>query len=171
MECKRVRHYIESYYSGRLSARLSEQVRDHISSCDDCSRQIEFFQRLDQLLDNQSPIPAPEDFTMKVMQKIHSVPVPQKSSPFMSRQWGMSLVAVGLLLFFLNLTPLGHSLVPLPQKVRTTTVSMMQQLRSWSVQEVGEELSDGLYDFTDLVTRPINMLINLYKKEGYNDVL
>jgi len=108
---------------------------------------------------------------MKVMQKIHSVPVPQKSSPFMSRQWGMSLVAVGLLLFFLNLTPLGHSLVPLPQKVRTTTVSMMQQLRSWSVQEVGEELSDGLYDFTDLVTRPINMLINLYKKEGYNDVL
>lgn len=66
------------------------------------------FGDIDELLNSQPFIVAPDDFTSKVMAGISTASDTHSPYRYGDKTWGASLIAAGCLILMLTLTPIGH---------------------------------------------------------------
>ena len=64
----------------------------------------------------------PEDFTTRIMDEIIPKTKPMRFNPLMMKEWGISFVAAGILIFILN-TSLGYSIEDISSQVHKDSLS------------------------------------------------
>ncbi len=109
MHCNKYKNIYHEYVSGKLNELESHAVAKHLKSCDKCRREVEEIRELRTILRDgfHEGIAAPAGLKSDIMalidlkkyKNIHKNNLGEMAS------WGMSLVAAGLILLFINMTP------------------------------------------------------------------
>lgn len=109
MCCNEYRNSLHEYASGKLSELEGYKTARHLKSCDKCRREVEEIRKLKAFLqsDHKEALTPPADLKAGIMasinlnkyKKVHRNTIGELAN------WGMSLVAAGLILLFINVTP------------------------------------------------------------------
>ncbi len=163
MECKRIQLHLNSYLAKSVHPILKEEIRGHLETCPGCQEELASLMELNERLDSQPSPQPPQDFTTMVMANILAQPLPARGRSRSSwRQWGLSLIAAGLVLLFLNSLPFPSTLEPFSGKDHLQPHPMASSFQSWSLKGFQESVVNGFFDFTDFVTQPVSKIRNLY---------
>jgi anti-sigma factor RsiW len=164
MECRGVQFRLDSYLAGTIHPILREEIRAHLEACPGCREELASLMELNERLDSQPSPQLPQDFTGMVMARVLAQPLPTKerSHPSSWRQWGLSLIAAGLVLLFLNSLPLPSTPEPFSGKEDLQVRPMASAFQSWSLRGLQENVANGFYDLTDFITQPVSKIRNLY---------
>lgn len=75
MNCKLSDEYMMKYFDGELNDIENAQLRQHMKTCKRCSQEFGGLDEIVKMLETDSLIEPPEDFEMKVMEKISTLEV------------------------------------------------------------------------------------------------
>ncbi len=115
MDCSKYRQSLHAYASGSLSELEMQAVATHLGKCEKCRKEAEEIDLLRGFFAECTPkAPAPdEEMRASVLAAIDLTrykPVRKAKGREMAN-WGMSLVAAGLILLIISITPNGESLM------------------------------------------------------------
>ena len=109
MCCNEYRNSLHEYASGKLSELESRAISKHIKSCDKCRSELEEIKEMKAFLKlgAQENVMPPIDLKAGIMASINLNKYKKvyKNTLGELANWGMSLVAAGLILLFINVTP------------------------------------------------------------------
>lgn len=112
MNCSKYKDKLHSYIKNNLKESERLELTAHLKSCFDCNRKIaeikkaEDFFRASKITLSPMIMPPP-DLKLNIMAAIdlNKYKVPKKKNLFDLSNWGLSMVAAGLILFILNMAP------------------------------------------------------------------
>lgn len=109
MSCDEYRNILHEYASGSLSELEHHAAAKHIKSCSRCRREVEEITKLKAILKSgsQDVIIPPADLKSEIMASINPKKYKKVHKNTMGElaNWGMSLVAAGLILLLINAAP------------------------------------------------------------------
>ena len=104
MNCQQVQKSFSNYMDGTLNSTRTDQIREHLASCDACRSEWQVYQSLLQGLHNLPPVEPSESFDQKLQQRLREQSLTQRPMwwflEFPSRWVIPSLVGVLLILSF-----------------------------------------------------------------------
>lgn len=109
MECRQIIENIDRYYEKRLNDIEVYKIEKHFEKCNRCKREYEEYKEVFDLLAGHPIVLPPEDFTSRIMGEIAPKVRPIRFNSIKMKEWGISFVAAGILIFILN-TSLGYSI-------------------------------------------------------------
>ena len=71
MKCARIRELLSEYMDGTLDPERTRGVKDHLSRCERCSKELASLKAVADALDSLEPVKAPNDFLERVHLRIH----------------------------------------------------------------------------------------------------
>ncbi|MCO1600773.1 anti-sigma factor family protein [Desulfosporosinus nitroreducens] len=114
MTCYRSRDNWHSYVKNSLSEAERDEMASHLSNCPECRSIVAIIQEtLESLAKNQVILCPPLDIKINVMKAIdkhryrENIVSTNPFHLFELKNWGVSMIAAGILLFALNLTTLN----------------------------------------------------------------
>jgi len=150
MNCYEYRNKLHEYVSGNLSELESHALARHIKACDKCRREVEEIKDIKAFLkfniqENMTPS---ADLKSEIMASINLKKYKNvyKNSLGELSNWGMSFVAAGLILLFMNLTPPGN--IAYVQNGWGNTRENITE----KVQQPLSSINEGLDKFTNAIT-------------------
>lgn len=102
MKCKETIEKIDKYYENRLRDIEVDGIERHLEKCSSCKKEYEELRKVFDMLSNHPMVIPPKDFTSRIIDKIRPKIKINKTNPIMMKNWGISFIAAGLLLFILN---------------------------------------------------------------------
>ncbi len=99
MKCPAVRNIIPEYASGDLAPSKAAQVEKHLKECASCTSELSFYRAYLGEASDMSAMPAPDDFTRKLHEKIGIKPLWQRffSALFLPLKQKLPLEAAGVM--------------------------------------------------------------------------
>ncbi|MTI68210.1 MAG: hypothetical protein FH753_16645 [Firmicutes bacterium] len=108
MDCKEILNLSDYYHEDKLNEIQKMKVDKHLKECKSCKEEYREMENLFKALKTQSEfISPPSDFTEKLMNKINKEEKLKRIKRITTQRWGLSFVAAGLLIMFLNFTTIG----------------------------------------------------------------
>lgn len=125
MTCHRIRDNWHSYVKNSMNDEEFSEMTNHLANCPECLNTVSVIRNtLASFAQNQAVLLPPVSIKIKVMENINKhkykkAVVPQS---FELKNWGFSMIASGLILFVLNLSPaipsfLSHQVTDLNLKI------------------------------------------------------
>lgn len=148
MDCSRYRQSLHGYVSGSLNELEKQAVSRHLEKCEKCRSEADEISLLRRFFaESAAKAPAPaEDLKLSIMASIdlnRYKPV-RKVKRWEMTNWGISLVAAGLILLLVNISPNGGSVIE----------SNMNLLK------VGESISERLSQPISTINSGLNGITN-----------
>ncbi|KUO71592.1 MAG: hypothetical protein APF77_05075 [Clostridia bacterium BRH_c25] len=167
MCCNEYRNNLHEYVSGKLSELESHATARHLKTCDKCRREVEEIKGMkgflkSGLLENVMP---PMDLKSGIMASINlkKYKVKYKNSLGELANWGMSLVAAGLILLFVSVAPTGN-IVQVQNDWDNTRESIREK-----INQPLSSINERLDKFTNRITQLDGITGRMErKKEGGN---
>ena len=151
MCCNEYRYDLHEYSTGKLSELESHAIARHLKSCDKCRRELEEIKEIKELfkLSSQENALLPMDLKSGIMASINLDKYRKvyKNTLGELANWGMSLVAAGLILLLVNVTPAGDIV-----KVQNDWDNTRESIREKIYQPLSS-LNEGLDKFTSRITQ------------------
>jgi len=151
MSCNEYRNRLHEYVSRNLCELESHALARHLKSCEKCRRELEEIKEIKAFLKFgiQENITPPADLKPRIMASINLRKYKNvyKNSLGELTNWGMSLVAAGLILLFINLTPPGNITY-----VQNEWGNMRENITE-KVQQPLSSINEGLDKFTNAITQ------------------
>lgn len=169
MCCNEYRYNLHEYSTGTLSELESRAIARHLKSCENCRRELQEIRDIRSILKPgiQDMVLPPADLKSSIMKSINlkKYKISHRGTIGELANWGMSLVAAGLILFLLNVAPAGN---------------MAQAQNDWDTRKenIREKLyqpfssiNEGLDKFTERITQldGITGRMEREKKGGSSD--
>lgn len=114
MRCNEYRNNLHEYAKGKLCELESRATAKHLKTCDECRKELEEIKELKALLMSgfQESMMPPMDLKSSIMASINlkKYKKANKNNWGELANWGMSLVAAGLILLLINVTPMENIL-------------------------------------------------------------
>ncbi|MTI68974.1 MAG: zf-HC2 domain-containing protein [Firmicutes bacterium] len=114
MDCKEILNLIDYYHEDKLNEIQKMKVDKHLKECKSCKEEYREMENIFKALKTQSDfISPPSDFTEKLMNKVNKeeklkkIKRIKRIKRITTQRWGLSFVAAGLLVMFLNFTTIG----------------------------------------------------------------
>lgn len=150
MCCNEYRYNLHEYASGKLSELESHAVARHLKSCEKCRREVEEIKVMKAFLksDIQENVMLPINLKSGIMASINLKKYGKVYKNTMGElaNWGMSLVAAGLILLFINVTP-ADEIVRVQNKWDNRSVNIMQR-----IHQPFSSINERLNKFTERIT-------------------
>lgn len=113
MHCHECKYSLHEYLSGKLNELESRAIARHLKSCDRCRRELEEIREMKAFLKLgfQETVKPPADLKSSIMASINPrrYKKSHKNTFGELANLGMSLVAAGLILLLINITPLYNT--------------------------------------------------------------
>ncbi len=122
MGCRQIIEKIDRYFERELNDIETYKIEKHLEKCSSCKKEYDEFKEVFDLLSNHPTVLPPEDFTSRIMGEITLKAKSMKFSPLMMKEWGISFVAAGILIFILN-TSLGYSIEDISSQIHRESLS------------------------------------------------
>ena len=109
MNCNNYSDIIMRYFDGGLNDIETAQMKQHLKICKNCSSEFEDMRDIFSSLENGNQIEPPEDFEIKVMEKIKTIQPSWKEVPDATIKfiYGFTSFLLILLLFMFTLNMMG----------------------------------------------------------------
>lgn len=151
MRCNEYRNMLHEYANGRLSELESHKVTRHLKSCDRCRRELAEIKKLKEFLklSFQDGMILPMDLKSDIMASINLKKYKKlyKNTLGELANWGMSLVAAGLILLLINMTP-TENIVHVQNEWDNTRENITEKL-----YQPLSSINRGLDKFTERITQ------------------
>jgi hypothetical protein len=151
MCCNEYRNSLHEYASGKLSELESRAITKHIKSCGNCRRELEEIKSMKAFLKSgtQENVMPPMDLKAGIMASINLNKYKKKYKNTLGElaNWGMSLVAAGLILLFINVTP-ADDLVRVQNEWDNRAVNISEK-----IHQPFSAINERLYRFTERFTQ------------------
>jgi anti-sigma factor RsiW len=112
MCCSEYRNSLHEYASGSLSELECHAIARHLKTCDKCRSEVEEIKEMKAFLKSgfQENVMPPMDLKSAIMASINLKKYKKVYKNTMGElaNWGMSLVAAGLILLFINAAPVDN---------------------------------------------------------------
>ncbi|MGI6584778.1 MAG: hypothetical protein GX301_02815 [Gracilibacteraceae bacterium] len=152
MCCDENRKMLHEYALGKLSELESHAVAKHLKSCDRCRRELAEIKELKAFLksDIQKNIRLPADLKFSIMSSIDLKRYKKSYKNTLGElaNWGMSLVAAGLILLILNMAP-REDLVRVQNDLYNTGENITKRI-SQPLSSINERIDKLTYGITQL---------------------
>ena len=151
MCCNEYRNNLHEYASGGLSELECHAIARHLKTCDKCRREVEeikemkaflksgFQENVVPLMNLKSGIMA--SINLKKYKKVYKKNLGELAN------WGMSLVAAGVILLFINVTP-SDNIARVQNEWDNTKENITQKM-----QQPFSSINEGLDKFTKKITQ------------------
>jgi predicted anti-sigma-YlaC factor YlaD len=150
MCCNDYKNSLHEYASGKLNELESHVLAKHLRTCDKCRSELEEIKEIKAFLNFsiQESIVPPLNLKSNIMASINLKKYKrvQKSNWGEMANWGMSLVAAGLILFFVNVSPAAN-IAQVHNGWGNTRVNLGEKL-----MQPFSSISEGIDSFTEKVT-------------------
>lgn len=150
MCCNECKNSLHEYASGKLSELEHHAIARHLKTCEKCRRELEEIGAMKAILksgfqDNMMP---PMDLKSGIMASINlnKYKKTYKSTLGELANWGMSLVAAGLILLIMNVAPVDN-MVQVQNDWDNTKQSITQK-----IYQPFSSINEGLDKFTKRIT-------------------
>lgn len=166
MNCNEYRNNLHEYVSGKLSELESHALARHLKSCEKCRREVEEIKEIKAFLKSgiQERVVPPARLKSEIMASINLKKYKKlcKNNLGELANWGMSLVAAGLILLFINMTP-SDNIARAQNGWDNTKENITQKM-----YQPFSSINEGLDKFTKKVTQMdgITARIERAKKGG-----
>ncbi len=151
MCCNEYRNDLHEYASGKLNELESYTIAKHLKSCDKCRRESKEIKELKAFLkfSLREDILPPMDLKSGIMASIDlkKYKTVYKNTLGEVANWGMSLVAAGLILLLLNVAPAGD-MTHVQNDWNNTRDSIKEK-----IYQPLSSISEGLDKFTNRITQ------------------
>lgn len=151
MCCNDYRYNLHEYSTGKLSELESHAIAKHLKSCDRCRRELEEIRRMKEFLKPGFPmdIMPPMDLKSGIMASIDPGKYKRiyRNTLGELANWGMSLVAAGLILLLTNANP-AYNMV----KVQNDWDVTRENIREKIYMPLSS-INEGLNKFTTRITQ------------------
>ncbi|MGE5632006.1 MAG: anti-sigma factor family protein [Caulobacteraceae bacterium] len=131
MDCDKYKEDLHGYVSGSLNELEHRAVIKHLKSCEKCREEVLEIRELRKLLkcSSESIITPPMDLKASIMSSINLRKYKKvyKSTLGELTNWGMSLVAAGFIMLFINLAPIDN-ITKVGNELNTTTTNISERL-------------------------------------------
>lgn len=88
MRCKYVKQKLDRYIQGDLPGPISKKIEQHLHKCSGCADALIRTGKLDELFEDVSSAPVPEDFRERVMQRVRQrQQISQTKGPAVIKLW------------------------------------------------------------------------------------
>ncbi len=169
MCCNEYRYNLHEYSTGKLSELESHATIKHLKSCEKCRRELEEIRALKSFLKagiQDMPLP-PMDLKSGIMKSINlrRYDAPRRNTLGELANWGMSLVAAGLILLLVNIAPAGDL-----SQAQNDWDTRRENIREKIYQPISS-INEGLDEFTSRITQldGITGRMEREKKGGSSD--
>lgn len=158
MSCNEYKNNLHEYASGKLSELESHATARHIKSCDRCRREVEEINELKVFLESsiQESMVPPMDLKPGIMASINLNKYKRvvKNTLGELANWGMSLVAAGLVLLFINVTP-ANDIVRVQNELNNRSKNIIQRIQQplSSINEGWDKLTKGITQLDGITGR------------------
>lgn len=158
MHCNEYRNSYHQYVSGKLNELESHAVAKHLRSCDRCRREVEEIKELKAFLSYcyQNIISPPTGLKSDIMASINLKKYKKayRNNLGEMASWGMSLVAAGLILLFINITP-ADNIARVQNEWDNRSVSIIQRINQpfSSINGGLEKLTKGIVQLDGITGR------------------
>ena len=150
MCCSEYRNSLHEYASGGLSELECHAIARHLKTCDKCRREVEEIKEIKAFLKSglQENVMPPMDLKSSIMASINLKKYKKvyKNTLGELANWGMSLVAAGLILLFINVAP-ADNIVNMQNEWDTTKGNITEK-----INHPFSSLNQGLDKFTKRIT-------------------
>lgn len=150
MCCNDYKYSLHEYASGKLNELEMHAVAKHLKTCDQCRRELEEIKGIKAFLNSGSFEQAmpPLDLKSDIMASINLKRYKKtyKNTWGELANWGMSLVAAGLILLLLNVAPLNNI-----ETAQSEWASTKENI-SEKIHQPFSSLNEGLGNFTKSIT-------------------
>ena len=151
MCCNEYRNNLHEYANGKLSELESHAIARHLRSCDKCRKEVEEIKEIKAFLKYgiQESIMPPMDLKSGIMASINLKKYKKvyKNTLGELANWGMSLVAAGLILLFINVTP-SDNIARVQNEWDYTKANISQK-----IQQPFSSINEGFGKFTERITQ------------------
>ncbi len=79
MRCRPCEALLDRYVDGLLNAHQAARVREHLRSCEPCTRLVQDLKSVDALLETSRAPELPPNFTFAVMADVRTAPAPRRA--------------------------------------------------------------------------------------------
>jgi predicted anti-sigma-YlaC factor YlaD len=158
MSCKTYKEMLHSYTNSELSPLDTKAVSDHLATCTDCHREVAEIRKLKAILAEARPdrieLLGLKESIMTAIRITKKVRTAAFDIKVMSRL-ATSLIACGLLVFFMSFTTLGSSLEAQSNKINIDISGLSQKI----VQPIAlinkglQDMSSKLVDLNGITFR------------------
>lgn len=109
MDCNKYRENLHGFAAGNLSELENKAIIKHLKACEKCRKEVDEIREIRRLLkcSSESVVFPPIDLKSNIMSSINLKKYKNTYKATLGEltNWGMSLVAAGLILLFINITP------------------------------------------------------------------
>ncbi|HYE81608.1 MAG TPA: zf-HC2 domain-containing protein [Clostridia bacterium] len=151
MCCNEIRNNLHGYASGKLNELESHSTAKHLKSCDKCRRELEEIRAMKIFLksDLRENVTPPLDLKSGIMASINLNKYKKvyKNTLGELANWGMSLVAAGLILLFASIGPADNIV-----QVRNDWDNAREGIRD-KIYQPFSSINERLDKFTDRITQ------------------
>jgi hypothetical protein len=171
MCCNEYRNSLHEYAGNSLNELERHAISKHLKACEKCRRELEEIKAMKAILTSgfKDAVMPPMDLKAGIMASINlrKYKTVYKNTLGELSNWGMSLVAAGLILLFINVAP-ADNIVQVQSGLDNTRQSIAQ-----TISRPFSTLSESLDKFTERITElnGITGRIERDKKGGNNDEL
>ncbi|MEA4848204.1 MAG: zf-HC2 domain-containing protein [Clostridiaceae bacterium] len=167
MCCNENRGMLHEYATGKLSELESRAVERHLKSCDRCRRELAEIKELKAFLRSslREDVMPPADLKSSIMASINLKKYKKVYKDALGElaNWGMSLVAAGLILLFINAAP-ADDLIRVQKELDNTRESFTQK-----IYQPFNSINEGINNFTKGITQLDGITARIEReKEGGN---
>jgi hypothetical protein len=169
MCCNEYKNNLHEYSTGKLSELESHAIAKHLKSCEKCRRELEEIRELKSFLKPgiQDMLLPPMDLKSGIMKSINlrKYDAPHRNTLGEMANWGMSLVAAGLILLLVNIAPAGDL-----AQAHNDWNTRRENIREKLYQPISS-INEGLDEFTNRITQldGITGRMEREKKGGSSD--
>lgn len=169
MCCNDYRYNLHEYSTGNLSELESHAIARHLKSCEKCRRELQEIREIKSILkpDIKDMILPPIDMKADIMKTINLKKYKTSHHNTLGElaNWGMSLVAAGLILLLLNVAPAGNV-----SQLQDNWDNGKESLKERLYQPISS-INEGLDKFTSRITQldGITGRMEMEKKGGSSD--
>lgn len=154
MDCPKVLNNLVAYLDGALDENSSSQIKEHLTSCHDCNKEVQRLEKTWALLDNYPELELKAGMVNQTMAKIKTLA--QEKPAWIPRPWAWEKIAglataavllIALSLIWINHTP-KTSIDPGLHIAETQEVKELKVLLDYYTDflEDLEEASENYYD-------------------------
>lgn len=169
MCCNDYRYNLHEYSTGKLSELESHAIARHLKSCEKCRRELQEIREIKSILkpDIKDMVLPPIDMKAEIMKTINLKKYKTAHHNTLGEvaNWGMSLVAAGLILLLLNVAPAGNV-----SHMQNDWDSRKESVKERLYQPISS-INEGLDKFTSRITQldGITGRMEMEKKGGSSD--
>lgn len=87
MRCEQIRDLLSSYIDGETTIEETIEIKEHLSECIECKKELEELKTVLSLFNTLEPIEPPEDLKYTIMAKVKSEGLKKSAFAFNSRRW------------------------------------------------------------------------------------